>query len=151
MRWLAYIFIFLLVLIACQSNKVAATADTVEPGLSEQDTSLSQQDPSLSQQDTIRIENEALEYEIIIIDVGFHPWLMTQRPMSYYTQSTLENINRRYVLEWNQRASNPTFYNSDLYQFLIDYDPRIDYGMEVNYLLYMYFEYFQMKYRQRLW
>ena len=33
-------------------------------------------------------------------------------------------------------------------QSAIDYD-HIDYGMEVNYLLYMYFQFFQDKYKQR--
>ena len=30
----------------------------------------------------------------------------------------------------------------------INYDDKIDYGMEVNYLLYMYFEFFQDKYNK---
>ncbi len=137
MRWLAYTFILFLALSACQSNKST--------------TSEVRTDGSAAAQDTIRIENEELEYEIIIIDNGFHAWIVTQRPMSYFTQSTLEAKNRRYVMEWNQRASNPTLYNPELYQFLIDYDPKIDYGMEVNYMLYMYFEFCQRKYGLRLW
>ena len=137
MRWIAYIFVLLMAFLACQSNKGT--------------TSVGVQDKPAAEQDTIKIENEELEYEIIIIETGFHAWLATQRPMSYYTQSTLEVKNRRLVMEWNQRASNPTFYNPNLYQFLIDYDPNIDYGMEVNYMLYMYFEFFQKKYGQRLW
>ena len=47
--------------------------------------------------DTIRIQNEELEYEILILEVGFEAWLATQRPMGYYTQSTLENKNKFYV------------------------------------------------------
>lgn len=107
-------------------------------------------DLSDSKVDTIRIENEELEYEIIIYEVGFQSWLATQRPQSYYTQSTLEIKNTFYVMEWNRRVIQPMVYDPNLYMQTINYDPKIDYGMEVNYLLYMYFEFFQQKYNQRL-
>ena len=100
--------------------------------------------------DTIRIENKELEYEITITEIGFYSWLATQRSASYYTQPTLESKNKFYVMEWNRRVMNPMAYNPNLYMQEINYDVKIDYGMEVNYLLYMYFEFFQEKYRQRL-
>lgn len=100
--------------------------------------------------DTIRIENEELQYEIIILEVGFEAWLATQRPMWYYTQSLLENRNRYYVLEWNRRAGFPNQFDPLLYNQSINYQFNIDYGKEVNYLLFMYFEFFQQKYKQRL-
>jgi len=91
-----------------------------------------------------------LEYEIIIIDLGFNSYLATAKPMSYYTQSTLETKNRVYVTEWNFRASNPLRYNSNIYENIIGYQPNIDYGMEVNYKLYQYFQFAQKKYKMRL-
>lgn len=100
--------------------------------------------------DTIRIENKELDYEITITEIGFHSWLATQRSPSYYTQPTLESKNKFYVKEWNRRVMSPFEYNPNLYMQQINYDDKIDYGMEVNYLLYMYFEFFQDKYRQRL-
>jgi len=100
--------------------------------------------------DTIRIVNEELEYEIIILELGFESWLATQRPQSYYTQSTLEIKNLFYVNEWNNRVRQPFVYNPNLYWQEIDYSQGIDYGMEVNYLLYMYFRFFEEKYRQNL-
>ena len=100
--------------------------------------------------DTIRIENKELDYEIIILDIGFESWLVTQRSANFYTQPTLESKNKFYVMEWNRRVMNPQVYNSNLYMRQIDYDHQIDYGMEVNYLLYMYFQFFQDKYKQRL-
>ena len=103
-----------------------------------------------SERDTIVIENEELEYEIIIIDYGFDSWLATQRPMEYYTQPTLESKNLFWVTTYNQRVLRPDIYNPDLYMRTIDYDPKIDYGMEVNYLLYKYLEFFQKKYKQKL-
>lgn len=104
-----------------------------------------------TQNDTIRIANEALEYEIIIIDPGFNVWLSANaRPKGFYTQQYMENRNVIYAIEWNQRVLAPQRFNPLLYELRIDYDPNIDYGYEVNYKLYNYFIYFQLKYNQRL-
>lgn len=103
------------------------------------------------QQDTVKIVNEELEYEIIIIDPGFNNWLLTRaRPRGYHEQTYLESRNIVLVTEWNARVLQPNQYNPNLYEFQINYDPNIDYGYEVNYLLYNYFLYFQLKYNQRL-
>lgn len=102
-------------------------------------------------QDTVRIANDKLEYEIIIIEPGFNFWLKSRaKPEGYYSQQFLENRNRIYVTEWNNRVLNPSRYNPNLYQMQIDYQPHIDYGYEVNYKLYYYFIYFQIQYKQRL-
>lgn len=131
------IFIGLLVLIfSCKPN---------EPVSNSEMTSVDK-----TEIDTIRIQNEELEYEILILEIGFEAWLATQKPMTYYTQSTLENKNKFYVSEWNRRANSPIQYGPLLYSQPIDYQYHIDYGMEVNYLLFMYFEFFQKKYKQRL-
>ncbi|RAV27840.1 DUF6146 family protein [Sinomicrobium soli] len=99
----------------------------------------------------VTIANDSLEYEIIIIEPGFDAWLNSvARPEGYYSQSFLENRNQVYVVNWNQRVREPHRYNPDLYGMIIDYDPHIDYGYEVNYKLYCYFIYFQRKYRQQL-
>jgi hypothetical protein len=101
--------------------------------------------------DTVRIANEELEYEIIIIEPGFHSWMLGRaKPEGYYSQSYLETRNRIWVVEWNQRVIQPGRFNPNLYLMQIDYDPRIDYGYEVNYKLYYYFVYFQLQYNQRL-
>ena len=100
--------------------------------------------------DTIKIINEELEYEIVIIEIGFDSWLITQKPITYYSNNTLRIKNNFYVVEWNQRVLQPSIYNPMLYEQIINYDPTIDYGIEVNYKLYMYFLYFQQKYNQKL-
>ena len=100
--------------------------------------------------DTIRIANDELEYEIIIIDIGFESWLVIQKPITYYSNSYLNNKNDFYVTEWNIRVNQPFKYDPHLYELPIDYDIHIDYGKEVNYKLFMYFQFFQQKYRQRL-
>lgn len=103
------------------------------------------------QNDTVKIVNDELEYEIIIIEPGFNFWVAsTAKQRGYYSQSYLENRNNIYVMEWNQRVINPMQFNPNLYELQIDYQRGIDYGYEVNYLLYNYFIYFQITYNQRL-
>jgi hypothetical protein len=100
--------------------------------------------------DTVRIANDSLEYEIIIIDPGFNSWLASRAmPRDYYSQTYLENKNNFWVTEWNIRNNQTQRYN-DMYQMRIDYHPSINYGYEVNYLLYNYLVYFQVTNRQKL-
>ena len=101
--------------------------------------------------DTIRIANDELEYEVIIIDPGFSSWLAsTAQSRNYYSQSYLESKNRIWVSEWNSRVLQPQRYSPNLYEMTINYEPNIDYGYEVNYLLYNYMVYFQNTYKQKL-
>ena len=106
---------------------------------------------NLKSQDTVRIANDSLEYEIIIIEPGFNFWLQSvAKPEGYYSQEFLENRNWLYVTEWNNRVLDPQRYDPNLYELQIDYNPSIDYGYEVNYKLYYYFIYFQRHYKQQL-
>ncbi|SFZ92845.1 hypothetical protein SAMN05428642_1021034 [Flaviramulus basaltis] len=138
MQKLIYILLIGLIIFNCNSTK---------PITSKTDEQLE----SLKQNDTVSIANDELEYQIIIIEPGFNFWLAsTAKPEGYYSQSFLENRNYQYVIEWNQRVIQPQIYNPNLYELRIDYQPGIDYGYEVNYKLYNYFIYFQLKYKQRL-
>lgn len=136
MKGVWMIVVVLILLGACGPKKSAVATD--QPTIPEQN------------QDTIRIANEELEYEIIIMEVGFENWLVTQRPIWYYSQNLLENRNIFLVSEWNRRVTTPMRYDPNLYIQLINYEAHIDYGLEVNYLLYMYFKFFEQKYNQRL-
>ncbi len=107
-------------------------------------------DSSINESDTVRIANDSLEYEIIIVESGFNSWLLTQPQRGFYGQSYLETKNRMFVSDYNNRVLQPTRYPRNLYSEQINYDPAVDYGYEVNYLLYNYFMYFQDKYKQRL-
>lgn len=103
------------------------------------------------EQDTVRIANDELEYEIIIIEPGFSTWLLsTAKPEGYYSQEFLESRNQMLVSEWNSRVLQPNRYSPSLYEARIDYSPNIDYGYEVNYKLYNYFIYFQITHKQQL-
>ncbi len=104
-----------------------------------------------TQNDTLRIANAEIDYEIIIFEPGFNAWLLsTARPREFYSQNFLESRNRVWVMAYNQRVLQPYRYDSKLYVMQIDYQNQIDYGYEVNYLLYNYLVYFQQKYKQRL-
>jgi len=130
-----YFSIILLVLVAfasCDSSKAV-----VKEG-----------DVAAVSNDTIRIANKILEYEIIIIEPGFESWLVTQKPEGYYGQAYLESRNRLFVSEYNRRVQNFQLYDRLLYEQEINYEFHLDYGYEVNYLLYNYFLYFQETYNQ---
>ena len=103
------------------------------------------------QEEPVRIANDSLEYEIIIFDIGFNTYLNTiAKPIGFYSQAYLETRNRVYVSEWNQRAANPLQHDPSIYENIIDYQPNIDYGLEVNYQLFNYFQFAQRKYKMRL-
>ena len=136
MKTLMSIGFLLLVSIGCNSSKTIANADN---------------NSIAKVSDTIKIANDSLEYEVIIIDPGFSSWLAGRaRPRGFYSEIYLENKNQIYVYEWNSRVLQPQRYDSNLYEMRIDYDPNIHYGYEVNYLIYNYFVYFQNKYNQPL-
>ncbi|KDN56253.1 DUF6146 family protein [Flavobacterium seoulense] len=128
--------IFGLIILSCTTTKTNITK---------------QKNTIASVSDTIKIVNEEVEYEVIIIDPGFATWLNSMaQPRGFYTQSYLETKNQIYINEWNNRFMQPQRYNRNLYEMSIDYDSNIDYGYEVNYLIYNYMIYFQNNYNQRL-
>jgi hypothetical protein len=136
MKYILISFLSIFILYSCNSSqKTTKTNEIVSTN---------------SVNDTIKIVNEELEYEIIIIEVGFESWLITQKPMSFYANTTLAYRNYINVVEWNNRVTQPLLYNPNLYEQEINYLPNVDYGIEVNYKLFMYFKFFQQKYKQRL-
>jgi len=131
-----FILLAIIFLVECSAQKKPSDSMAIEP--------------IETTYDTIRIVNEEIEYEIIILELGFDSWLVTQSPIWYYENSTLAIRNNMMVVEWNLRVLQPFKYDPMLYEQTIDYRPQIDYGIEVNYMLYMYFKFFQKKYNQRL-
>ena len=102
-------------------------------------------------EEAVVIANDSLEYEVTIFDIGFNNYLNSiAKPVGFYSQNYLENWNNIYVTNWNIRAQNPTRYSQDIYQNIIYYSANIDYGMDVNYKLFNYFQFAQQKYKMRL-
>lgn len=127
--------LFIIVLLSCHFDKNIATKAKT---------------PDHKSSDVIRIANDSLEYEVIIIDSGFNSWLISNaKPRGFYSESYLENKNQMYVSEWNSRALQPERYHN-LYEMQINYDRNIHYGYEVNYLIYNYMVYFQIANKQQL-
>ena len=127
-----------LLIASCKSYNTSQTIDHGEQS-------------GLVKNDTVSISSDETDYEIIIIEPGFNQWLIsTAQPRGFYSQSWLEDRNTLLVQAWNLRNLQPQNYDPNLYQLRIDYDTRTDYGYEVNYKLYNYFIYFQLKYKQRL-
>ena len=134
MKHLSIFGLILICLISCKTKNIVAT---------------STQNPIKG--DTVRIANDALEYEVTIIDAGFTNWLNSRAfPRNYYSENYLESKNRIYVAEWNNRALQPMRYDPNLYEMQINYDFTLHYGYEVNYLIYNYMIYFQNTYKQQL-
>ena len=118
-----------LIIISCSSTKTSTPKNN----------SIS----STTKNDTVRIANDELQYEVIIIDPGFSGWLVSRaQPRNYYTQSYMETRNKMWVTNWNINVNSGR--NRDLFEMSINYDNHIDYGYEVNYLLFNYLTYFQI-------
>lgn len=135
MKNLLYILFLVLMIYSCGSTR---------------DRDFKQQEGTTTANDTVRIANDSLEYEIIIIEPGFSLFINSiARPRGYHSQSYLENKNRFLVQDYNARVREPQRFNPNLYVQEINYDPTINYGYEVNYLLYNYFVFFSREYNQR--
>jgi len=131
-KWIYIAFVFALIIGCVSSKKTNGKTLANEKAI---------------KNDTIRIANEELEYEVIIIDPGFSTWLATHgKPRNFYTQSYLEARNRDWVIGWN----NKFMQGNRLFEMSINYDNSIDYGYEVNYMLYNYLTYFQLSNNIRL-
>ena len=103
----------------------------------------------ISNKNSIKIK--ILDKEITIIDIGFNNYLNTiAQPVGFYSQSYMEARNRVFVNTWNTRARNPLKYHPNIYENIIDYQPSIDYGYDVNYKLFNYFLFAQRKYKMSL-
>ncbi|THF51493.1 hypothetical protein E6C50_06940 [Flavobacterium supellecticarium] len=133
------ILFFLIVLWSCTTPRPVTAADRAEI------------DPTATTNDTVRIANDELQYEIIIIDPGFNSWLIARaKPRGFYDQKYLEVRNLDWVTGWNTRVTGLKPGQENLFTMNIDYNSGTDYGYEVNYLLYNYLVYFQLKNNIRL-
>ncbi len=89
------------------------------------------------------------EYELIVLDTKFETFLLSQPSMNFYSNEYYRNYNILYVTEWNIRYSSPSIYG-DFYETYIDYDPNINYNIELNYKLYYYFKFIEKEYGIKL-
>jgi len=131
MKTIIYFIAITFLLVSCGTTNSTTTKDNLPDG-------------------AVRIANEELEYEIIIIDPGFETYLASiAKPASFYSIDYYEAKNQRYVTEWNIRFRSPQQYNTSIYENEINYDFNTNYGLDVNYKLYNYFKFVEYKYRER--
>lgn len=90
-------------------------------------------------------DNDSTEYSLVVLDSGFELYLATKPSAAFHSQQYYEGWNWQYVLEWNMRHRNPSRYGG-FYATEIDYNPRVDYGLELNYQLYYYFQFIKEEY-----
>lgn len=98
-------------------------------------------DEVISAKGTTAVE-DSTEYELLILDTGFESWFVTRNmPSMAHSNHYYKNWNHRYVIEWNQKhmQGHPYFENH------IYYDPFEEYGFDLNYKLYHYFQFVEEK------
>ena len=83
-------------------------------------------------------QDQKEEYALLVLDPGFETWFITtwspakDRSYEYYRM-----WNQRYVNAWNYNSSRPR--RAHLFDTIINYDPTVNYGMDVERKLYYYF------------
>lgn len=60
------------------------------------------------------------------------------------------DYNAPIVTEWNIRQKQPLVYDPKIYEEQIDYDPKTDYGLNVEYILYMFFRFMEKEHKMSL-
>jgi len=102
----------------------------------------------------VRIEgveepSDSTEYIIIIDEPGYDSWIVTNaKPDWYHEHSFYHHWNTIYSKEFNHKVRTAALDHP--FNELIEFDPTIDYGTEVEYKLYWYFKYIEEKYDVKL-
>ncbi|PKQ63142.1 hypothetical protein BZG02_10290 [Labilibaculum filiforme] len=98
----------------------------------------------VQKKENILLTKDSVEYELLIIDSGFESWFAARNTIAtVHSDIYYQNWNRIYVVEWNQlyMQGRPFIEN------YIEYDPAENYGLEINYKLYYYFQFVEEKNR----
>ena len=95
----------------------------------------------------IKQSTDSVEYELLVFEPGFESYLAkVQHLKEFYGNDYYKNWNIQYVAEWNVRAINPIRYGS-FYENQIDYQWNINYGLDLNFTLYQFFQFIEEKYK----
>ena len=96
--------------------------------------------------------DEQEEHELVIMDPGYTRWAVTNaKPISFYSPWYYRQWNQRYVQAWNALANQAVRYGGSDFPFenQINYDIATDYGVELDYELFTYFQYVAARYSSR--
>ena len=105
-----------------------------------------------STHDTLSFEkNDENEYDIIVLDTEYNMYLLSiAKPANFHSEEYYKNKNIFYVSEWNSRVSQPHRFDPNFYSMRIDYSPTVNYGLNLEYKLYNYFQFIKWKYKVNL-
>ncbi len=108
---------------------------------------------SQEQKDSIatsqEIQSDTTSYELLIFDIHFDSWFIKNRKMKeFYSIDYYKTKNRIAVINWNIHYSNNRY--PSVIENHIDYSNTKEYGIDVEYKLFYYFEYVQTTYKIRL-
>jgi len=88
------------------------------------------------------IKNDSTQYELIILDPAFENWFISnQRPKWYHENTYYRSKILFYATDWNNRVLQNM--HREPYDWEIPVDPKVDYGIEINWKLYWYFKYLE--------
>lgn len=90
------------------------------------------------------------EYEATVIAPGFDSFVATQPSKQFFTESSLKAKNILMAAEWNTRYRNPRQYDAKIYEAAVDYDQNTEYGLDVEYTLYMFFRFMEKEHNMSL-
>ena len=83
-------------------------------------------------------ETDSTEYKLLVFDAGFETWFTQNRkPAWYHEKNYYKSRNIESAIEWNSKVRRgvPGFDQE------INYDPSVDYGLEIEHKLYYFFRY----------
>ncbi len=96
--------------------------------------------------DVVTLTVNTSEYEVTVLEEGYDTFLKQQQPKEFFTEQELKSKNIPLVNEWNMCCNNPSQYDPAIYEAPIDYSPTTDYGLNVEYNIYMFLKYMNEKY-----
>ena len=93
--------------------------------------------------DSVEIaKSDTTEYELIVFDPAFESWFITtQKPKWYHENSYYRTKINLYSTDWNIRVMQNM--HREPYEYEINVDPNVDYGLDINWKLYWYFKYLE--------
>ena len=101
-----------------------------------------QKDISKASADIKQVVIDSTEYEITIFDTDFDRWyLLHFSPALDRSNDYYRLMNDRGVTNWNQYFTRNRY--NQVVNSYINFNPTIDYGMEVNRKLYWYFRFIE--------
>lgn len=93
---------------------------------------------------------EAEGYDIVVLSPGYEGFLASQQSKEFYTVENLRAKNMQMVNEWNLRHRQPGRYSASIYEVNIDYDSGINYTLDFEYKLHMFFRFMEKEHKMSL-